>query len=112
MDSLRAQRDRLGDRIDYSTVNVGFIADQIGGPNGQEYKGFTGQIERGWDALVSVVGNLVLLFGLLLPWLGALAIAGRNRIRSLPPGAGASYAGCTSLSRRSGGRSKGARLIT
>ena len=38
-------------------------------------QGFTGQIERGWDALVSVVGNLVLLFGLLLPWLGALAVA-------------------------------------
>lgn len=35
-----------------------------------------GQIERGWDALVSVAGNLVLLFGLLLPWLGVLAVAG------------------------------------
>jgi hypothetical protein len=75
LDSLRAQRDQLGDRIDYSTINVNFIAEQIGGPAPQEYKGFTGQIERGWDALVSVVGNLVLLFGLLLPWLGALAVA-------------------------------------
>jgi hypothetical protein len=75
LDSLRAQRDQLGDRIDYSTVNVSFIADQIGGPAPQEYKGFTGQIERGWDALVSVLSNLVLLFGLMLPWLGALAVA-------------------------------------
>jgi hypothetical protein len=75
LDSLRAQRDQLGERIDYSTVDVTFLAEQIGGPAPQQYEGFTGQIERGWDALVSVVGNLVLLFGLLLPWLGVLAVA-------------------------------------
>jgi hypothetical protein len=75
LDSLRAQRDQLGDRIDYSTVNVTFVAEQIGGPSPKQYQGFTGQIERGWDALVSVLGNLVLLFGLLLPWLGVMAIA-------------------------------------
>jgi hypothetical protein len=28
---------------------------------------FLGQVERGWDALVYVAGNLVLLFGLLRP---------------------------------------------
>lgn len=76
LDSLRAQREALGDRIDYSTVDVTFIAETIGGPAPKEYQGFLGQVERGWDALVSVVGNLVLLFGLLLPWLGVLAVAG------------------------------------
>jgi hypothetical protein len=35
-----------------------------------------GKVERGWDALVYVAGNLVLLFGLLLPWLSVLAVAG------------------------------------
>jgi hypothetical protein len=76
LDSLRAQRDQLGDRIDYSTVDVTFVAEQIGGPAPQEYKGFFGQIERGWDAMVLVAGNLILLFGLLLPWLGAMIVAG------------------------------------
>ena len=76
LDSLRAQREALGDRIEYSTVDVTFVAKAIGGPAPKEYQGFTGQIERGWDALVSVAGNLVLLFGLLLPWLGVLAVAG------------------------------------
>jgi hypothetical protein len=76
LDSLRAQRDQLGDRIDYSTVDVTFVAEQIGGPAPNWYKGFLGQVERGWDALVYVAGNLVLLFGLLLPWLGVLAVAG------------------------------------
>ena len=75
LDSLRAQREQLGDRIDYSTVNVTFVAEQIGGPAPKQYEGFIGQIERGWDAMVSVVGNLVLLFGLLLPWLAVLAVA-------------------------------------
>ena len=75
LDSLRAQREALGDRIDYSTVNVSFVAETIGGPAPTEYRGFFGQIERGWDGLVSVVGNLVLLFGLLLPWLAVLAVA-------------------------------------
>lgn len=45
----------------------------IGGPAPEEYRGFLGQMERGCDALVSVIGNLVLLFGLLLPWLGVAA---------------------------------------
>lgn len=76
LDSLRAQRDALGDRIDYSTVDVTFVAEMIGGPAPKEYQGFFGQVQRGWDALVSVVGNLVLLFGLMLPWLGVLAVVG------------------------------------
>lgn len=74
LDSLRAQREALGDRIEYSTVNVTFIAEQIGGPAPQQYRGFLGQVERGWDAVVSVVGSTVLLFGLLLPWLGLLVV--------------------------------------
>ncbi|BBY65199.1 hypothetical protein MHEL_34420 [Mycolicibacterium helvum] len=76
LDSLRAQREALGDRIDYSTVNVTFVAQTIGGPALTEYRGFFGQIERGWDGLVSAVGNLVLFFGLLLPWLAVLAAVG------------------------------------
>jgi hypothetical protein len=76
LDSLRAQREALGDRIDYSTVDVTFVAETIGGPAPKDYQGFVGQIERGWHGLVSVVGNLVLLFGLLLPWLAVLAVAG------------------------------------
>lgn len=57
LDSLRAQREALGDRIDYSTVDVTFIAETIGGPAPKEYQGFLGQVERGWDALVSVVAT-------------------------------------------------------
>ena len=75
LDSLRAQRDALGDRIEYSTVDVTFVAETIGGPAPKEYQGFVGQIERGWDAMISVAGSLVLLFGLVLPWLAVLVVA-------------------------------------
>jgi hypothetical protein len=54
LDSLRAQREALGDRIEYSTVNVTFVAETIGGPAPKAYDGFLGQVERGWDTLVSV----------------------------------------------------------
>ena len=76
LDSLRAQRDQLGDQIALSTIDVTFVAEQIGGPDPQQYQGFFGQIHRGWDALVTAVGNVFLLFGLMLPWLGALAVVG------------------------------------
>ena len=76
LDSLRAQRDALGDRIEYSTVDASFMAETMGGPAPNEYQGFVGHVEKGWDIFVSVVGHLVLLFALLLPWLGVLAVAG------------------------------------
>ncbi|MDO3110140.1 DUF4349 domain-containing protein, partial [Mycobacteroides abscessus subsp. abscessus] len=38
--------------------------------------GFFGEIERGWDGLVAAANSVLLLFGLLLPWLGALAVLG------------------------------------
>lgn len=75
LDSLRAQRAQLGDQIDYSTVNLEVVAEQIGGPSPREYNGFFGQVERGWDAMVDVGSGAVMLFGLLLPWLAALAVA-------------------------------------
>jgi hypothetical protein len=74
LDSLRAQRTQLGDQIDYSTVNLDITAEQIGGPAPQ-YQGFWGQVERGWHGLVSMASGAVMLFGLLLPWLAAVAIA-------------------------------------
>lgn len=76
LDGLRAQRKALGDQIDFSTVTVSFVAETVGGPSPKKYDGFAGQIERGWDGLVSIIGTLILLFGLVLPWLAVLAVVG------------------------------------
>jgi hypothetical protein len=74
LDSLRAQREALGDQVAYSTVDVSFYAETVGGPAPKE--GFAGQVERGWDALVAVANGAVLLLGLMLPWLGVVVILG------------------------------------
>ncbi|MBA0045360.1 DUF4349 domain-containing protein [Mycobacteroides sp. LB1] len=77
LDSLRAQRNQLGDQVAYSSVDVTFLAEEVGlPPTPPKYQGFFGQIERGWDGLVAAGGSVLLLFGLLLPWLGALAVLG------------------------------------
>jgi hypothetical protein len=77
LDSLRAQRNQLGEQVAYSSVTVTFLAEEAGlPPTPPEYQGFSGQIERGWDGLVAAGNSVLLLFGLLLPWLGALAVLG------------------------------------
>ena len=74
LDSLRAQRAALGEQISYSTITVDLVAGETGGPAPEEYRGFLGQMERGWDALVDTGSNLLLLVGLLLPWVGAAIV--------------------------------------
>ncbi|TDZ95377.1 hypothetical protein CCUG60885_01508 [Mycobacteroides salmoniphilum] len=77
LDSLRAQRNQLGEQVAYSSVTVTFLAEEPGlPPTPPKYQGFFGQIERGWDGLVAAGNNVLLLFGLLLPWLGAFAVLG------------------------------------
>jgi hypothetical protein len=75
LDSLRAQRAHLGEQIAFSTLNLDVYAENFGGPT-KQYHGFFGQVERGWDAMVGFASGTVMLFGLLLPWLAALALAG------------------------------------
>jgi Domain of unknown function (DUF4349) len=75
LDSLRAQREALGDQIAYSTVDLSFYAERVGGPAPKQYEGFLGQVQRGWDAMVAVAGSAVLLLGVMLPWLVVLAVA-------------------------------------
>lgn len=74
LDSLRAQRAALGDQIALSTLTVDLIAPAVGGPAPQQYRGFFGQVERGWDALVDTGTHMFLLVGLMLPWVGAVLV--------------------------------------
>lgn len=77
LDSLRAQRNQLGEQVAYSSITVTFRAEEVGlPPTPPKYQGFFGEIERGWDGLVAAANSVLLLFGLLLPWLGALAVLG------------------------------------
>ncbi len=76
LQSLQAQRDTLRDQITYSSVDVQITAERSGGPAPERYRGFFGQVERGWDTLWAFGSHLLLAVGFLLPWLLPLAVFG------------------------------------
>lgn len=71
LDSLRAQRTQLGDRIDYATITVAVSSE-----SGPSAPGFVASVRRGWHALVAFSQGAVSLTGFLLPWLPVLGAAG------------------------------------
>ncbi|WP_277212401.1 DUF4349 domain-containing protein [Isoptericola croceus] len=90
LDSLAAQRESLSDQVAMSTIHVRIEApaEQLTAPRG----GFTGGLATGWNAFVATVETVVLVFGVLLPWL-AVATVGfvvyrlvRRRVGTPPPG--------------------------
>ncbi|WP_278236873.1 DUF4349 domain-containing protein [Isoptericola sp. AK164] len=90
LDSLVAQREALSDRVAMSTLHIQITP--LTAPVTAPSSGFTDGLETGWSALVAFVQTVVLVFGVLLPWL-VLAGAGflvfwivrRRRASSAPP---------------------------
>ncbi|MFD1714428.1 DUF4349 domain-containing protein [Amnibacterium flavum] len=72
LESLTAQRDYLGDQVDYATVSISFTtADQTPPAGPQD---FWGAVVAGFTGLVASLGALVIAFGVVLPWIVAIAI--------------------------------------
>jgi hypothetical protein len=69
LDSLRAQRATLGDKVSYATINV-----NISTKPAVTQSGFLGALERGWRSLLSAVHGVVMAVGFLIPWLPVLAV--------------------------------------
>ncbi|GGE83797.1 hypothetical protein GCM10011313_02790 [Mycetocola zhadangensis] len=88
LDSLEAQRDSLGDAVEYATVDVEITSP--GAVGGAAPGDFWGGIVIGFSALVSFFSGLLVVLGILLPWLillgliagGALLILRRRRRRT------------------------------
>lgn len=81
LDSQRAQRDRLVDRVDYATITVTVSAEIA-----PVATGFVAAIGQGWRALLTFARTAVTLVGFLLPWspllaLGVFALVVRRRRR-------------------------------
>ncbi|MGV0635119.1 DUF4349 domain-containing protein [Mycolicibacillus trivialis] len=81
LDSQRAQRDRLVDRVDYATITVTVSAETA-----PVATGFVAAIGQGWRALLTFARTAVTLVGFLLPWspllaLGVFALVVRRRRR-------------------------------
>lgn len=75
LDSLRAQRENLSDEVAMSTLRVDIVADAEAVTSQEEEPGFIGGLAAGWEALVSTVQVVVLVVGVLLPWLAVAALA-------------------------------------
>ncbi|GAA4418559.1 hypothetical protein GCM10023169_08270 [Georgenia halophila] len=71
LESLRSERDYLADQVAMSTLRVELRADDA--PT-VEADGFLGGLSSGWNALVAAFSGLLVLVGVLLPWLLVLGV--------------------------------------
>jgi hypothetical protein len=72
LDSLKSQRDLLGDQVAYSTIDLQLVAAgavPAGGP-----KDFWGGLVVGWNSLVAGLAGSFVALGVALPWLLVLAV--------------------------------------
>ncbi|PFG42566.1 uncharacterized protein DUF4349 [Isoptericola jiangsuensis] len=73
LDSLVAQREALSDQVAMSTIDISVTATSA--PVAAPRSGFVDGLGTGWAALVATVGTVVLVVGVLLPWLLPVAAA-------------------------------------
>ena len=72
LDSLTQQRDWLVDQVDFSTLTVD-LGTEATAPDARP-DDFWGGVVAGWNGLLHFLSGLVVGFGVLLPWLGALLV--------------------------------------
>ncbi|MEN5075848.1 DUF4349 domain-containing protein [Isoptericola cucumis] len=72
LDSLTAQRQRLADQVAMSTLDVELVSEPVA--VAQSRGGFLGGLASGWDALVTTLSTLVLVLGVVLPWLALVGV--------------------------------------
>ncbi|MGC0251882.1 DUF4349 domain-containing protein [Pseudactinotalea sp. Z1748] len=71
LESLRSQRAYLSDQVAMSTVHVDLTAERA---PAIESDGFTGGLQTGWHAMISFVSALLVLAGVLAPWLAIVGV--------------------------------------
>jgi hypothetical protein len=74
LDSLTTQRDWLADQVDYSTLTVELLSEGVAPEAGPD--DFWSGVAAGWDALVRFASGLLVVAGVLLPWLAAALVVG------------------------------------
>lgn len=71
LESLQSQRASISDRVAMSTVHVNLRAEHA--PT-LERDGFIGGLQTGWHGLISVVSGLLVLAGMIVPWLPVVVV--------------------------------------
>lgn len=74
LESLESQRRGIADQVDLATVSIGFGSEATAPVDTPD--SFLSGVVTGWDSLVGFTGALLVAFGVALPWLVVLAIAG------------------------------------
>ncbi|MEE6294492.1 DUF4349 domain-containing protein [Georgenia wangjunii] len=74
LESLQSQRSSLSDRVALATLEISLAAERE--PAQLEPGGFLGGLTSGWDALVSFASGLLVVLGVMLPWLLVAAAVG------------------------------------
>lgn len=72
LDSLVAQRDYLADQVDFSTLTVELLSEGIAPEAGPD--DFWDGLVVGWEALVAFASGLLVVAGVLLPWIVVLLV--------------------------------------
>ncbi|HEY8589413.1 MAG TPA: DUF4349 domain-containing protein, partial [Naasia sp.] len=72
LESLIAQRESIGDQVEFATVTVTFTTPAAA-PNTAPTD-FFGAVVAGWNALVAALGAVVIALGAALPWIVFLAL--------------------------------------
>ena len=71
-DSLQSQRDYVSDQTLFATISVNLYTPVDAAPRNQD--GFVDGLIRGLESIVSFGAGLIVWAGILLPWLGVLAL--------------------------------------
>ena len=72
LDSLVAQREFLADQVDFSTLTVELLSEGITPEAGPD--DFWSGLVVGWEALVAFASGLLVVAGVLLPWIVVLLV--------------------------------------
>lgn len=72
LESFQARRSYLAEQVSLSTITVNMYSRSSTDltPEG----GFWDGVGRGWNALISALGTMLVAFGIALPWLGFFAV--------------------------------------
>ncbi|WP_127794040.1 DUF4349 domain-containing protein [Agromyces sp. LHK192] len=72
LDSLTQQRDLLVDQVEFSTLSVSLVTEEQA-PDARPDT-FLDGLAAGWESLMAFGAGLLVVLGVLLPWIGLLAL--------------------------------------
>lgn len=85
LESMQTQRARIAEEVALSTLTIQISTTPLVEAGPPSTGGFLGGLQAGWNALVTVLGGLLVVVGALLPWAalgGVLAVAAVAVVRA------------------------------